>query len=578
MGKAEIITNLGSGQYKIRPEINRAHAERLIATYTSRAADLVTNIIPAIEAEISTTNTQLNAANFKLNRVIYSSSSTEYQIAAQEEVRDLTSTLQTLNNSYTSSTLQRHELQSRINQLQDLLTNGTITVWCADCCRNLTGTVGTMELYGLSTHTLIYPGYDGNRDVASTYLPTRDGIMEDVKAMTPEAAAYNFAIFPGWQKWRPQYRAATITHIYTDYCSVDIYDPRTRAEISIFNADSALHFTGVPVRIKNYKTNVLVVGDQVVLEFQDQDYTNPVIVGFYTTPCTTTTTTTTTTFTYTTTTTSSSSSSSFSSSSSSSASTVTLPPELITAVLAESAPYMSDAGVYYFEPDVSYTEDDYSYSEGPSPVGINFYKGMIYCSTGLVIYATLGVSSVLYELSGFSNQTLLNTTMSSTKYSSIGYDVENNRLIFSGTYPDPNTYTIYVMSGVNLLIDYQFEIPPPPDLKEGTGYRPQGLTVCDGYIITNVAYYRNDDTITDAIYKIDFTGTLQEITQYVTEGNHIVHLCMSNGNTGTLIGILSPQKIVVFDSGLYSPPTIYDMSFLPIVTSLQGITTNILEY
>ncbi|MFO7884816.1 MAG: hypothetical protein R6U68_08350, partial [Desulfobacteraceae bacterium] len=88
----------------------------------------------------------------------------------------------------------------------------TISAWCADLTEDLTGTVGLIEVPGESVEFNIRPGYEGG----ATYDQGRDGQLVPTVIQTPAQAYYNLAMLPGWQKWMPTYRYATIDSLDTD--------------------------------------------------------------------------------------------------------------------------------------------------------------------------------------------------------------------------------------------------------------------------------------------------------------------------------------------------------------------------
>ncbi|MFB9353148.1 hypothetical protein ACFFUA_38130, partial [Streptomyces heliomycini] len=116
--------------------------------------------------------------------------------------------------------VERLALQSRIARVDALPALRQVDAWCADLTEDLAGDVGTAEVPGEAKQVLVHPGHDG----AATYDQARDGALQPALSSTPAGVFYNLAMLPGWQKWRPTYRIATITSIsaIADTCAIDL--------------------------------------------------------------------------------------------------------------------------------------------------------------------------------------------------------------------------------------------------------------------------------------------------------------------------------------------------------------------
>lgn len=90
-------------------------------------------------------------------------------------------------------------------------------IWCTDLTENLAvgANVGTMEINGVDDQIILAPGGDVGKSL---------GLLQHAGVSTPSAVFLNRARLPGWQKWKPTYRVATITAIdyATDKCDVGI--------------------------------------------------------------------------------------------------------------------------------------------------------------------------------------------------------------------------------------------------------------------------------------------------------------------------------------------------------------------
>jgi predicted transglutaminase-like cysteine proteinase len=89
-----------------------------------------------------------------------------------------------------------------------------VDAWCADHTEGLTGEVGTIDIAGEYTADVnIQPGYNENGD----YDGERDGELYPAIALGPWTSLLNQMIYPGWQKFAPLHRYATIIEGSIDY-------------------------------------------------------------------------------------------------------------------------------------------------------------------------------------------------------------------------------------------------------------------------------------------------------------------------------------------------------------------------
>ena len=147
--------------------------------------------------------------------------------------------------------------------------NPVLSAWCADLSEDLTGTVGTIEVPGERGTVLIQPGHNGN----AAYSSGRDGILAPSVSLSPAANFYNLAMKPGWQKWMPTYRFGTITSIEDDTCSVSLEGASNSDTGLGVNQSGSL--SGVPISYMECNGAAFEEGDEVVVELQGQDWSNP---------------------------------------------------------------------------------------------------------------------------------------------------------------------------------------------------------------------------------------------------------------------------------------------------------------
>jgi len=152
----------------------------------------------------------------------------------------------------------------------------TQQAWCADLTEDLSGEVGTIEVPGEVGTVLIQPGYSGN----AVYNSARDGQLFPSVVTKPAQTFYNLAMLPGWQKWKPTFRFGTITDINFVADTADVtLDAATSSQKSI-NVNQASALSDVVIDYLACNADAFTIGDKVLIKFTDQNWANPVIIGF----------------------------------------------------------------------------------------------------------------------------------------------------------------------------------------------------------------------------------------------------------------------------------------------------------
>jgi hypothetical protein len=162
--------------------------------------------------------------------------------------------------------------------------------WCADLTEDASGEVATIEAPNEPGQILIVPGGRAPADA--------DGRLMMRGAMTSAQVAWNWAVLPGWQKWRPTYRVGTLTDKDDDMNqgTVDFDVARSTAtgipRATRFNAAWGMggDAAGLPVNQEDpgwiefeymeCDSLAFDIGDRVVVEFRGQDWGSPMIIGF----------------------------------------------------------------------------------------------------------------------------------------------------------------------------------------------------------------------------------------------------------------------------------------------------------
>ncbi len=166
----------------------------------------------------------------------------------------------------------------------------SLEVWCADLTEDGSGSVATLEVPGEPAQIILAPG---------TRAPAAgDGQVMMREVMTKEQVAFNLAVLPGWQKWKPTYRVGTLTDKDDDMnmgtVAFDVARstatgiPRATRENKAwpYGGDAA----GLPINQEdpgwiefeymNCDSLAFDVGDRVLVEFRGQDWASPMIIGF----------------------------------------------------------------------------------------------------------------------------------------------------------------------------------------------------------------------------------------------------------------------------------------------------------
>jgi len=154
-------------------------------------------------------------------------------------------------------------------------------VWCADYTLNIAPgtTVGTIEIPGELKDVLIRPGHED----AYTFEPTRDGQLNPILNITPSVSFLCWGLLPGWQKWMPTYRFGEVRAIdyENDKCTVeleDTYSDPVYAQYLDINQSSYLY--NVPIEYMSCNAAIFEEDDAVLVEFEDQEWENPKVIGF----------------------------------------------------------------------------------------------------------------------------------------------------------------------------------------------------------------------------------------------------------------------------------------------------------
>lgn len=286
MGKGTIVNHIADGKYNVTLKIDDTRAQQAITDLDTAILQLNT-IITELAASRGTAWAMYDSAKAKLNVIIsqyVAGTATKKQVvAATADMNAKYRLYIEYDRAWWHAQLRQKSLEKRKEYIQNKLTENpepTIEAWCADLTEDLSGNVGTIEIPNERTNDVqIRPGYDGE----AVYNASRDGQLQQVVSSTAAGIYYNYAMFPGWQKWKPTYRVGKITaKPTTDTAHVLLDDATSSAQGLDVNVSNTLN--DVPIVYMDCNGQVFEVDDRVVVEFIAQDHTDPQIIGFEANP------------------------------------------------------------------------------------------------------------------------------------------------------------------------------------------------------------------------------------------------------------------------------------------------------
>lgn len=294
MGRATIQAEIEKGEYVVSLDYGSDAKQKRITALTVELlqieADLigVEDGIAQIYAIIADIDGDINAAieAFKLMAESFVPQGAESSVADTPEYRAIVS-LSTERAEWVGEhqklTSKKHTLQGDQLSLKKqkaaaeaVVVSEEATIWCADYTLEASGNCATAEIPGEKSKIIILPGCRIPAD--------SDGSLVSRGLMSPEQVYFNAAILPGWQKFKPIYRIATITKVYqaTDTANI-IYDQDTSSaqNLSVSLLQSA---QDVPIEYMACNAEAFREGDRVLVQFEGQSWSNPKIIGFESNP------------------------------------------------------------------------------------------------------------------------------------------------------------------------------------------------------------------------------------------------------------------------------------------------------
>lgn len=307
MSKAIITANYGDTSYRVRWQHNTRYAEQQKNALAQRLIDFVQQILDA-ELKVANIQAEADAVAVKINAAIVAAQGSpdpETTTPLVRELAEINARKATAAADAARLKMQRAGAARLKTSIENAIardnSNSQFTVWCSDFTDDLpVGAEVNIVLVPAerSGATLnIYPAYEsfpsGKAGKAADFSLS-EGWLVSAYSMTPEACFWNWAMLPGWQRWRPTFRHATITAIdkIAHTCDLDLDAARSsvrryfgglaRTQGLNVNRDNSapMRLSSVPIRYMMCDSAAFEVNDTVIVKFTDQDWTNPVVRGF----------------------------------------------------------------------------------------------------------------------------------------------------------------------------------------------------------------------------------------------------------------------------------------------------------
>lgn len=290
MGRAVILENLGDAQYKIEYRMNaeaiQARIEEIeteLGQLDDRKDELGLEMTAALAA-LAALDAQL--ATILRNTTLSSAEKDKQGRAVTAQQRQQRSEIIRIESEIAGLDATRLALSLKQTGLQRVETTQERTVWSADYAPDL-GIAGqeiaTIEVPGDDREILLTPSNNQFRG----WDPQIDGDMTPVIAQTPMQWLYNTCVVTGWQKYRPTYRFAKILEIKSNkLVTLEIIEPFTslygnELDVRPLNPDqSPVSYAEVPVKYLDCNAVAFKVGDEVLVQYLDQQPGTPQVIGF----------------------------------------------------------------------------------------------------------------------------------------------------------------------------------------------------------------------------------------------------------------------------------------------------------
>lgn len=244
-------------------------------------------LIAEKEAEIAVKESEINSTKETLKGFEDTIKAKQKEIEKeQKEIDDAKTAVDAKEAQIATMESELLSLQKRyalLNRLGSNVINYNTYAWCCDITEGLSGYVPLIEI-GTEIKTQqtilnIPPGYKDGAGLPSYTIPNY-GEFSPFIALPVADSLRNFIAMPAIQKWAPGYRYGTIAGI--DYgantCSVNLTYVSSSIQGLGINQSNSL--TNVPVEYMSCDAGAFEVGDEVVVQFLDHNWSTPKVIGF----------------------------------------------------------------------------------------------------------------------------------------------------------------------------------------------------------------------------------------------------------------------------------------------------------
>ena len=281
VGKGSITEEHGDAEYTVSLDYGSAFLNAEVAKLDQSVAQIDEDIVE-LEALLATFESELTPLQNALDSAISSlnfATTEEERLERAKAVDAATAAIavksqeiNTLKPQVAYLKIRRADLLQRKAYLEAQVTAESKRVWCADYTTDMTGVVSTIEVNGEQPQTLIAPG-GGTPDLG-------DGDFRHRLSMSAAATFVNVAHLPAWQKWRPTYREGYLTIIDRENNTGTVILNVALSSAQDLDINQSLTLTDVPFRYLTCDHAAFDVGDDVLVQFDNQDWSSPRIIGF----------------------------------------------------------------------------------------------------------------------------------------------------------------------------------------------------------------------------------------------------------------------------------------------------------
>jgi hypothetical protein len=288
MGKGTILENLGEGRYVVDldygVQIKEEKRQVLNGQSTAKLGQINAKQLEYDnkEAGVIARQQELNVLIDIYSQAFNADPQADYT-AQRAEIQDKINELQpaaaeldAIRTELADLKADHAQIQRELGQLNAVGVRQTFNTWCADYSPDAAGQVATIEIPGEPQAVVIAPG---------ARAPTAaDGDLRARGLLDPNQAYYNAAILPGWQRWKPTFRKATVLDLNASSQTLTVLldDDVSSAQRLPVNFDREL--SGVPVEYMECGFRAFDIGDRVVVQFEGMSWDSPKVIGFVSNP------------------------------------------------------------------------------------------------------------------------------------------------------------------------------------------------------------------------------------------------------------------------------------------------------